>query len=128
MKNNSQTLTYTARSQTNPEKIATFTLQEKQVTVELGTALMERVENLIDVFQSDESLHIGNVLEPAATGALHRLLQPIPLADFDASLTGDTLQLTAWLRAVLMDDAGAADWISLGGTNVSVETKGSATA
>ena len=98
MKEN-RTLTYTARSQTEPDKIATFTLQNEQVKVELGTALMERVDNLIDNFQSDESLHISNVLEPATTGALHRLLQPIPLADFDATLTGDTLQLTAWLRA-----------------------------
>lgn len=96
---NNRTLTFTARSQVDPDKIATFTLQDEHVKVELGTALMEQVDNLIDTFQSEESLQIANVLEPAATGTLHHLLQPIPLADFDASLTGNTLQLSAWLRA-----------------------------
>ena len=96
---NNRTLTFTARSQANPEKIATFTLQDEHVKVELGKALMEQVDYLIDTFQSEESLTIANVLEPAATGAMRHLLQPIPLADFDASLTGNTFQLLAWLRA-----------------------------
>lgn len=93
------TFTYTARSANNPDKVATFTLQNGTVSVELGTAIIEQMEDAFDAFQSDQAHKLAGWLEPAATGALQRMTQPVPLADFEASVEGSGLRALAWIRA-----------------------------
>jgi hypothetical protein len=95
------TFTYTARSATDPDKMAMFTLHNGSVSVELGNAIMEQVGEAYETF-SDEASDKGLAtwIKPAATGAFQKLIKPIPLADFNAEFSGDnTLQTTAWIRA-----------------------------
>ncbi|MDX1614394.1 MAG: hypothetical protein R3300_08795 [Candidatus Promineifilaceae bacterium] len=91
-----QTLTFTARSTKEPEKIATFTLQNGSVKVQLGDALIEQAEKATD---EQEDSPVRAWAKPAATASLQRLMQPIPVADFDANFEDDALTTTAWVRA-----------------------------
>jgi hypothetical protein len=95
------TFTFTARSATNPTKMATFTLHNGSVSVELGNTLAEQLDEVYEKF--DEEGEIGSLrtlLRPAATGTMQMLMEPIPLADFDAQLSNnDEFQARAWLRA-----------------------------
>ena len=95
------TFTFTARSVQNPHKLATFTIQDDEVAVQLGEALLEQIEGLFDAFRGDgdQSNRFSAWLEPAATGALQRVLKPIPLTDFEVDQQNGSLQITAWLRA-----------------------------
>jgi len=95
---NENTFTYTARSANNPNQMATFTLQDDTVTVQLGNAMLEQVERVFDSIQGEEPNRFTNWIEPAATGALQRVMQPIPLADFDVNMSGDALHIVAWIR------------------------------
>ncbi|HSH04433.1 MAG TPA: hypothetical protein VLL52_18120 [Anaerolineae bacterium] len=94
-----KTFTYTARSVEDPHKMATFTLQNGHVDVKLGTAILEQAEKAISAFQNKTDERLTAWIEPAATGTLQKVMQPINLSDFDAQMKGDTLQTTAWLRA-----------------------------
>jgi len=95
------TFTYTARSAGDPGKMAMFTLHNGSVSIDLGNALMEQVGEAYDS-ASDEAKDdqkLTTWVKPAATGAIQKLIKPIPLADFDAEMSDDgALQTTAWLR------------------------------
>ncbi len=94
------TFTFTARSGQDPDKSATFTLNNGTVSVELGNVLVEQVtkayESLND--EGSESRKLSWV-KPAATGTLQKIIEPIPLADFEAEMSGEALQTKAWIRA-----------------------------
>lgn len=94
------TFTYTARSANDPNKMAMFTLYNGSVSVELGNVIMEQVGEAYDTFRDEESNNdLKSWIKPAATGSIQKLIKPIPLADFDAEISGDALQTTAWIRA-----------------------------
>lgn len=93
------TMTFTARSAENPDKMAMFTLHNGSVSIQLGNALLEQVEEAYDNFRAGDDRTLATWIKPVATGTLQQLLEPIPLADFDAELKDETLQTTAWLRA-----------------------------
>jgi hypothetical protein len=95
---NGQTMTFTARSSKNPDRIATFTLQNGHVSVQLGTAMLEQVERVLDALDGEADSRLTGWIEPAATGALQKVLQPIPLTDFDANIEGESMRTMAWLR------------------------------
>lgn len=92
------TITFTARSVENPDQMATFTLQDGFVSVQLGNALLEQVEQAFESAQGKEPNRLTNWIEPAATGALQKVMQPIQLVDFDANMSGEALTLVAWIR------------------------------
>lgn len=94
------TFTYTARSADDPNKMAMFTLHNGSVSVELGNAIMEQVGQAYDTYRDEESEKgLTTWIKPAATGSIQKLIKPIPLSDFDAEVSGDALQMTAWIRA-----------------------------
>jgi hypothetical protein len=94
------TFTYTARSAAQPEKVATFTFHNGSVSVDLANVLVEQAGKAYDAFSEEESEEgLSAWVKPAATGSLQKMLKPIPLADFDAEVSGDDLQATAWIRA-----------------------------
>lgn len=94
------TFTFTARSGSNPDKSATFTLNNGSVSVELGNVLVEQISKAYDSFSDEEAVQrVGSWFKPAATGTLQKMIEPISLADFDAEMSGDALQTTAWIRA-----------------------------
>ncbi len=94
------TFTFAARSARDPQKMATFTLHNGSVSVDLGNALMEQASEAYESYQDDESgKNLATWISPVVTGTLQKLVKPVPLADFDADLTGDSLQATAWVRA-----------------------------
>ncbi len=95
-----KTFTYTARSATDPEKMAMFTLHNGSVSVDLGNTLVEQIDEAYQVTSDEESdRNFTTWIKPAATGAIQKLIKPLPLTDFDAELSGDALQATAWVRA-----------------------------
>lgn len=95
------TFTYTARSSDNPEKVATFTLHNGSVSLELGNALVEQVEQAFDAMLEGESKSnkFRAWMRPAATGSAQGMIKPVPINDFDAHAEDDSLQATAWVRA-----------------------------
>jgi hypothetical protein len=93
------TFTYTARSTADPEKMATFTLQNGSVSIELGNALLQQVGEAYDTYRDDEvEQTLATWIKPATTGTLHNLIEPISLADFDAEINEETFQVTTWIR------------------------------
>lgn len=96
----SKTFTYTARSATDPEKLATFTLRNGSVTIELGNLFVEQAGEAYDAFRDEATEHkLASWIKPATTGTLQSLIEPIPLRDFDAEINDESLQTTAWIRA-----------------------------
>lgn len=94
------TFTYTARSADDPNKMAMFTLHNGSVSVELGNAIVEQVGEAYETYRDEESdSKLRTWLKPATTGSIQKLIKPISLADFDAEISGDALQTTAWIRA-----------------------------
>lgn len=94
------TFTFTARSGSNPDKSATFTLNNGSVSVELGNVLVEQISKAYDSFSDEEAVQrLSSWFKPTATGTLQKMIEPISLADFDAEMSGDALQTTAWIRA-----------------------------
>lgn len=100
------TYTFTARSAENPEEMATLTLHDHQMSVELGGALLEQVEK---VFQGGDAEAEGQPLEraperlppwfkPALAWGIQQALRPFSVADVSAKATGGGLWVTAWLR------------------------------
>jgi hypothetical protein len=97
MKDN--TFTFTARSATDPEKMATFTLHNGSVSIELGNMLVQQVGEAYDNFRDEETgQKFATWIKPATTGTLQKLVEPIPLRDFDAEISDEALQTTAWIR------------------------------
>jgi hypothetical protein len=94
------TFTFTARSVADPEKMAMFTLHNGSVSVDLGNTLVEQVGAAYEATGDEESEKgFATWIKPAATGAIQKLVKPIPLTDFDAEMSGESLQATAWIRA-----------------------------
>lgn len=95
-----KTFTYTARSAVDPEKMAMFTLHNGNVSVDLGNTLVEQLDEAYQTIDDEEvEKSFTTWIKPAATGAIQKLIKPVPLADFDAEMSGDGLQATAWIRA-----------------------------
>ena len=93
------TFTYTARSTTDPGKMAMFTLHNGSVSVDLGNTLIEQLGEAQDAVSNESpEKNLTAWIKPAATSAYQKLAKPITLADFDAEISGATLQTTAWLR------------------------------
>ncbi len=96
MKENS--FTYTARSNENPEKTATFTLQNGSVSVQLGNAILEQLEGAADAHDPEEGINMVDWAKPMAAGAVQKMLRPLPVNDFDAAVDGNEFHATAWVR------------------------------
>jgi hypothetical protein len=98
-----KTMTFTARSAYEPEKTATFTLQNGNVAIEFGDALMRQAEDALEAMsgaEDDDKAHVlQNVAKPAVSASLQKIMEPFALRDFSAELDGDSLQAHAWVRA-----------------------------
>jgi len=100
---NGDTFTFTARSNENPEKAATFTLYHDSVSIQLGTAILEQLDSASESYEAAEKDGIDgiNVIDwakPVATGTLQKVLQPLAIHDFDAELDDNSFQMIAWVR------------------------------
>lgn len=93
------TFTYTARSTENPDRLATYTLHNGSVSVKFGEAMVEQIEEAMDSLDENGREAVQKWLKPVATGAAHKLLEPIPVTDFNADVRGDTFHATSWIRA-----------------------------
>lgn len=95
-----ETYTYTARSADDPEQMATFTLHDHRLSVELGGALLEQVEQLFQPDRQEEREgRLPPWLKPAIVWLVQQTLRPFSVADVTANAKGDRLHLTAWIRA-----------------------------
>lgn len=92
------TYTFTARSSENPQKVATFTLDNGSVQVQLGDALIEQATDASLILDRDEDMELQVVAKPFVTGLLQRSMRPLPVTDFEATLDQDRLKTTAWVR------------------------------
>lgn len=92
------TYTYTARSVENPEKVATFTLKDDLISMQLGDAILEQFTSASAIYSSDEAFQMTDMLKPVVAALAQMLLRPFPLADFNASFNEGTLSTTTWLR------------------------------
>ena len=94
-----KTMTFTARSREKPEKVATFTMEDGGVCVQLGDALLAQVKRAFDALADEEAKELKSLLQPGENSAMHGLEEPIPVQDFNAQLEDDSFQTVAWLRA-----------------------------
>jgi hypothetical protein len=94
------TLTFTARETENPEKVATFTLQNGDVAVQLGNAMLTQVVDTSEskTEQSEEDVNLVDWTKAAAVGAAQKALHTMPIYDFDADLNDQKFHTTAWIR------------------------------
>ena len=92
------TLTFTARGIQDPDKMATFTLQNGSVSVQLGNTLLKEMVNVSETYQAEEDVNMADLTKATAVGAAQKMLRTLPLQDFDANIDGNTLHTTAWIR------------------------------
>lgn len=93
------TYTFTARSAVNPNKVATFTFHNGDVSVELGNAIVEQATEAYEALTEDgPEKDLSAWIKPASTTAVQKLIEPISVADFDAETKDNALQATAWIR------------------------------
>jgi hypothetical protein len=93
------TLTFTARDIEEPEKMATFTLQNGNVSVQLGNALLEQVVKINEKTQAEEDVDLADWTKATAIGTVQKMLHTLPVNDLDADIEGKSLHTTAWVRA-----------------------------
>jgi hypothetical protein len=80
--------------------MAMFTLHNGSVSVDLANTLLEQVDQAYQASGDEEAAkRLTTWIKPTATGAIQKLMKPVPLADFDAEMSDDGLQATAWIRA-----------------------------
>lgn len=92
------TLTFTARSSEVPGKIATFTLIDDHVTVNLGDAVMVQADEAVSEIRGEGEHPIRTATKPVLTGLIQQTLPDIHVRDVDARLDDDSLRLTTWIR------------------------------
>ncbi|MFQ5341761.1 MAG: hypothetical protein ACE5F6_09480 [Anaerolineae bacterium] len=93
------TYTYTARSADDPDEVATFTLHDHSLSVELGGALLAQVERLFQPDDAEGEKPLPPWLKPALSALIPRLLRPFSVADVTVSVKEDGLWIRAWVRA-----------------------------
>lgn len=93
------TYTYTTRSADDPEEMATFTLHNHSMSIELGGALLEQVERVFRNGDSEGEDRLPPWLKPALVWLLQQGLRPFSVADVNASVKGEGLWIMAWIRA-----------------------------
>ena len=104
------TYTYTARSASDPEKVVTFTLRGRRMSVGSGVPI-EQAARLIESAESEEadeaegerparSERATNLwLKPMAISLVERGTQPLRVIDVDARATGGGyLWVRGWIR------------------------------
>jgi hypothetical protein len=92
------TLTFTARDADNPKNVATFTLQNGNVAVQLGNAMLEQVVDVNEKTQTEEDVDLVDWTKATAIGTVQKLLHTLPVNDFEADIDDKTLHTTAWVR------------------------------
>lgn len=113
-----ETYTYTARSAENPERVVTFTLRDRRMSVGVGAPL-EQVEQAIRLGRGEEEaeeveevaeegaepeLRVREAerpklwLRPLAVSLIERGTRPVHVDDVVANLADDWLQVRAWVR------------------------------
>ncbi|RME42713.1 MAG: hypothetical protein D6791_17080, partial [Chloroflexi bacterium] len=93
------TYTYTARSAENPDEVATFTLHDHSLSVELGGALLAQVERALQPEEAQGEARLPPWFRPALTWVVQRLLRPFNIADVTANAKDDGFWIMAWVRA-----------------------------
>ncbi|MBN1427146.1 MAG: hypothetical protein JXB07_02095 [Anaerolineae bacterium] len=99
------TYTFIARSAYDPSKVATFTLCDGTMMVDMGSPL-ENLEKPLQIVDEDVVGETGSSLllvesiwmRPVVLRLFERVTQPISISDIDASQVGDGLHVQAWIR------------------------------
>jgi hypothetical protein len=96
-----KTYTYTARSINDPAQVITFTLYDKNMSVELG-APMEHIERAFQTTKekNEESTDSSQAwLKPLITSLLERGTRPFHVADVEVTTENGSLNVTVWNRS-----------------------------
>jgi hypothetical protein len=91
------TYTFTARSSQDPARVATFTLLDGRVSVDLGVPF-EQLETLLEEEEAGEQPEHRPWMRPLLISIAQRKLRPFRLADVEARTKGDRLKVRAWTR------------------------------
>lgn len=91
------TYTYTARSADNPDEVATLTLHDHHLSVELGGVLLEQVEKVFRPEQGGDGLPAW--LRPMLVWLIQQILRPFAVTDVNVSVKDGGLRIAAWIRA-----------------------------
>ena len=94
------TYTYTARSVDHPEKVVTFTLHDRQMSVGVGAPLEQIEAAVAKVTGSEEESAEGTQLwlKPLAIALVERGTGPFDIADIDAEVEDDVLTIRGRVR------------------------------
>jgi hypothetical protein len=94
------TYTYTARSADDPDRVATFTLHDYQMTVGVATPL-EQIEHAIAKLTGRADEEAGEHkpwLKPLAISLIERSTGSFNIEDVNAWMEDDVLVVKAWVR------------------------------
>ncbi len=96
------TYTYTARSAENPEHVVTFTLYGNRMSVGVGAPL-EKIEQTIEAVSGEEEAKgktsdLKLWIKPMAVSLVERGTEPFRIADVDADVYEDRLNVRGWIR------------------------------
>ncbi|MEJ2010873.1 MAG: hypothetical protein P8X64_01465 [Anaerolineales bacterium] len=91
------TYTFTARSSQDPARVATFTLLDGRVSVDLGVPF-EQLETLLEEEEPGQEQERKPWMRPLLVSLAQRKLRPFRLADVEAHTKGDRLKVRAWTR------------------------------
>jgi len=94
-----ETYTYTARSARNPNRVATLTLIDHKLRIDVPEVL----DTLGEIAAADEKLaeageRLKSQMQPVVMKAVEAMAGPVDLADASARLKGQHLSVTAWKR------------------------------
>ncbi len=95
------TYTYTARSVDHPERVVTFTLHDRQMSVGVGAPLEQIEAAVAKVTGSEEEAAARETelwLRPLAVALVERGTGPFDIADIDAEVEGEVLTIRGWVR------------------------------
>ncbi len=94
------TYTYTARSVKDPEKVATFTILEDKLKIDVA-GLFEKAFEIVN--EDDKGSVLKDMLSTQSRAVLLKILEtlsgPVHLNDIQASYEADDFNLTVWKRA-----------------------------
>lgn len=99
MNRNHKTYTYTARNAEDPDKVATFTLDEEQMRVNLTDLLDETHSVLTSDSKAKEMMHqVTSKAKPVLLKLRERLFGPVHVSDVNAKLQEDKFRVRMWPR------------------------------
>lgn len=96
-----QTITFTARSSTNPERVATLTISGEELYLDLSGSIMEGIQKGLAARDEEDGSWAGGLvrfIRPLGAFLIQQGLNTFPIEDASGSVKGGAFTLMLWTR------------------------------